>query len=807
MIRSMSWLFAAVMFVATTQSVFAQGIFNLGGNDAFGEAATEVEASVNPKTAKRGDTVIITVKVTLPEGSHTYPVNKAVAAGGETTITITGLGLTAIDKTFTPDRKPLRKVDPLLKETIEIFKDKITWTRNYKVDGDAPDEVQLKGRLDGQVCDDENCKLLNKDFTIKLAVTGPVLANSVPPETEKTSRATGPAIYQVKHPDLPPLAPLDAKQPTRWTFKLSPQDAKPGDKVTATLNAVLADGYHTFAVDHLKENIGIPTTATITNLTGLESIDGNDKFTTKDRVDLHDADGKVQRIHHNEVTWTREFTVAASAAQTGYGMAGKVRFQVCTATSCTPGAFSFSLGDVDPAQDIKSASDSQTGTNSTANSNASLSGKAADVFKDLKIRSAASESDDSLGMYLLYAFLGGLILNVMPCVLPVIAIKALSFAQQAGEDRKRIFQLNMTYSAGVVVVFLVLATLAVVSGLGWGALFQEAGFTIIMSAIVFAMGLSLLGVFDIPIPGLVGSAAGQHREGLPGAFLTGVFATVLATPCSGPFLGTALAWSVKQNPIVIYSVWAMMGVGMASPYMLFAFFPGFVKFLPKPGNWMIRFKEFAGLVLMGTTIFLLSSLTEVYMIPTLIGLFGVGTSVWMLGNLSNLMSSNTRRWTVRFSAMAVCLLAAWLGTSMYKSKTSPDAATMIAWEKFDIERIASALAEGKTVMIDFTANWCLTCHALEASTLNTKATVDKLSENDIVAMKADWTDGNETIGNALRALDRNAIPTLAIFSPSRPKEPIVLYDLWTQSNLLNQLDIATSEAVPPGTNQALQSRE
>jgi suppressor for copper-sensitivity B len=790
MTRPLSWFFAVLFVAVVAQPAFAQPSFNLAGEDIFG-IGPEVETSISPKSAKRGEIVTVSVKLSMPEGSHTYPITKTVVAGGTTIINLEAKGLTAVDKKFLPDRKPRRKVDKLLKETVEVFEDEITWTRKYRVDADAPDSIVMKGNLDGQVCDADNCKLLEKDIKVTLAVTGPK------PEAPKPAAIKKTGIFQTKYPKLGPLAALDAKNPSHWNFSVTPKDAKPGDTVTVSLHVVLAQGYHTFPVESYKDNIGLPTKVVFSNLTGLEPIEGSDKFVTSDKIDvMEEKGGHPQHVHHDEVTWSQQFIVAEDSAETGYGAKGKIRYQVCTKSSCRPGGFSFALGSIDPAQEIKA-----TVTEPSPKTNVAVSAKAGDIFKGLKIRKADADGEEQqLGMYLLYAFLGGLILNIMPCVLPVIAIKALSFAQQAGEDRRRIFALNMTYSAGVVAVFLVLATLATVSGLGWGGLFQQAGFTIIMSAIVFAMGLSLLGVFEIPIPGFVGSAAGQQREGLPGAFLTGIFATVLATPCSGPFLGTALAWSVKQDPVVIYSVWGMMGVGMASPYIMFALFPGFVKFLPKPGNWMVRFKEFAGLILMGTTIFLLSSLTEIYMIPTLIGLFGVGTAVWMLGNLSDLMSSKRRRWTVRISSACVCVFAAWIGYGMYAAKAAPDEATMVAWQPFDLEEIAIALEDGKTVMIDFTANWCLTCHALEKATLNTKKTVDKINEKGVVAMKADWTVKNETIKNALTALDRNAIPTLAIFSPHRPKEPIVLYDLWTQQNILDQLDLVTSEK-PPGEAQ------
>lgn len=779
MSRSFPWLLAIALVVASAQSAAAQNLLGGGGLDIFDP--TEVKVSIIPTSAKRGDTVTVSVTFVIPEDSHTYPVNKMVKAGGSTTIELGMTGLTSVDKTFTPDRKPKLKVDPVLKETVEVFTAKVTWTRKYRVNDDAPAQIKIAGDFNGLVCDKETCRPFEQKFNLKLDVLGP----------KPKSKPATPVVHVVKHPERGPLDLVSEKSPAHWTLTLSPKDAKPGDKVTVSLNAILAAGYHTFAVDHLRENIGIPTTTTFNNLTGLKPVSEDDQFTTADQVDLHLEDGKEQRLHHNMVTWTREFIVEPTAEETGYGLSGKVRFQVCTASSCRPGRFEFVLGSVDPNQNIVEPTAQGNGDSQSDDASKSNAIEAAAFFGDLQVRKSEDEGDDDLLSYLLYAFLGGLILNVMPCVLPVIAIKALSFAQQAGEDRRRIFSLNMTYSAGVVCVFLILATLAWLSGFGWGGLFQHAYFTVTMAAVVFAMGLSLLGVFEIPIPGFVGSAAGHQREGLPGAFLTGVFATILATPCSGPFLGTALAWSVKQEPVVIYAVWAMMGIGMAFPYMLFAAFPGFVKFLPKPGNWMIRLKEFAGLVLMGTTIFLLSSLTEQYMIPTLITLLGVGTAVWMLGNLADLMSSRKRRWIVRLSALSVFCLSGWIG---YTMQAAPDEKTSIAWETFDVDRIVAALDDDKTVMVDFTASWCLTCHALEASTLNTQKTVDALNEKGIVAMKADWSDGDATVTAALTGLNMNAIPTLAIFSPARPKEPIVLHGLWTQAQLLKHLEDLSSES-------------
>ena len=377
--------------------------------------------------------------------------------------------------------------------------------------------------------------------------------------------------------------------------------------------------------------------------------------------------------------------------------------------------------------------------------------------------------------------------NVMPCVLPVIAIKVLSFVQQAGEDRGRIFLLNATYSLGVISVFMLLATLATFAGTSWGGQFQSIEFLVAMSALVFVMGLSLLGVFEIPIPGFVGSSAGGHQEGLGGAFMTGIFATILATPCSGPFLGPTLGWSIQQPAHVIYMIWGMMGLGMASPYLLFGMFPGAVKFLPKPGNWMIRFKQIAGFIMLGTTVFLLSILDESYLVPTLVMLLGIGIGVWMIGNLYDLSSPPATRWKMRFAALCTAGVISGYGYHLASADEK------LHWEPFTPTAVVEALAKGQPVMVDFTADWCLTCKVVEKTTLNTDSTRDVVDTHGFVTLKADWTDGSDEIRDLLNRLGGDSIPTLAVFSPVKPNEPIVLRDAWSQSTLIEQLETVVSE--------------
>jgi suppressor for copper-sensitivity B len=546
----------------------------------------------------------------------------------------------------------------------------------------------------------------------------------------------------------------------------------------------MIEGYHIFAIDHDRKNIGVPTTIDELAITGLKPADPRSGFKPSRAAEPHQAEGKTQQVHHGEITWTRDYITTESV----YGISGKVLFQICNEGSCVQKKFDFRLGTVtnSPAANEPVAKPASPGSSASAS-----------VFDDLQYREpGGTTAAVGLGQYLMFAFLGGLILNVMPCVLPVIAIKVLSFVQQAGEDRGRIFLLNATYSLGVISVFMLLATLAAFFGTSWGGQFQSVEFLVAMSALVFVMGLSLLGVFEIPIPGFVGSSAGGHQEGLGGAFMTGIFATILATPCSGPFLGPTLGWSIQQPPATIYMIWGMMGLGMASPYLLFGLFPGAVKFLPKPGNWMIRFKQIAGFIMLGTTVFLLSILDESYLVPTLVMLLGIGIGVWMIGNLYDLSSPPATRWKMRFAAL--CTVGVISGYGYHLASADEK----LHWEPFTPAAVAEALKNGQPVMVDFTADWCLTCKVVEKTTLNTNSTRDVVDAHGFVTLKADWTDGSDEIRDLLNRLGGDSIPTLAVFSPARPTEPIVLRDAWSQSTLLEQLETVVSENELPVEPQA-----
>lgn len=429
-------------------------------------------------------------------------------------------------------------------------------------------------------------------------------------------------------------------------------------------------------------------------------------------------------------------------------------------------------------------------------------------------------SGGSFGWYLFSAFFGGLILNFMPCVLPVIAIKAMSFVHQAGSHRGRILLLNVAYAVGVIGVFLILASLAVFAQIGWGGLFQKTGFNLFMIGLVFAMGLSLLGVYELPVPGL----SMGRQEGLAGAFATGVFATFLATPCSGPLLGPLLAWSVTQPSHITYLFWAVMGLGMSFPYLMFGLFPSSIRLLPRPGEWMHTFKQGAGLILMGTVVFILSYIEETYLIPALVMLLGLAIGLWIVGAFTSVLTPRDDAAMVYSIAAVVAVAIGWFGLTKIHDimvdrvaserlrmqnevlasvgTKRPDTAAFIdsnaemietnilPWEPFSDERLRELLADQRTVLIDFSAKWCLTCKLNEGLALNTEEVKALVNEGNIATLYADYTHESPEITAWLQRFKSISVPLTVIFPAKSPDRPTVLRDAFTQATLLEALKAA-----------------
>lgn len=416
---------------------------------------------------------------------------------------------------------------------------------------------------------------------------------------------------------------------------------------------------------------------------------------------------------------------------------------------------------------------------------------------------AASGADTPLWTYLLMAVLGGLILNLMPCVLPVISLKVMSLVSQAGESRARVRQLGLAFSAGLLATFVVLAGTVILlqaggERLGWGFQFQSPGFVFVLSGLIFVLGLSLFGVVTIRLPGGGGSFGSlSEGEGLGSSFFNGVLATILATPCTAPFLGAALGFAFSQSPATILAIFGAAGLGMALPYLVLAWQPAWVSYLPQPGAWMERFKQAMGFLLMGTVLWLLwvlgKQLGMEAVVWTCAFLLCLAVGAWILGSWVDLRSSGRQRavaWMVSLG-LAVAGYAFFLRPLLTApAPTAPVTGELSEWEPYSPARVEELIGGGRTVFIDFTAEWCWTCKVNERTVLAADDVRAAFAAHDVALVKADWTLRDPQITDLLRAFGRSGVPLYVFFPAGRPDDPIVLPEVITGGILLDALERA-----------------
>lgn len=404
----------------------------------------------------------------------------------------------------------------------------------------------------------------------------------------------------------------------------------------------------------------------------------------------------------------------------------------------------------------------------------------------------------SLWLALFYGFLGGLILNLMPCVLPVISLKIFGFMKQAGEAPGKILAHGVAFMAGIFAWFLGLAILIIALRAGgtevtWAFQFQNPWFNVVIGSVVFAFALNLFGVFEIVLPGRASTAmeSAGSTGGLGGSFFQGIFATLLATPCTAPFLGTALGFAFSQSNVVILAMFASVAAGMALPYLLLSARPGWMKFLPKPGAWMEKLKQFMGFPLAATVLWILSILGGQKGIEGILWfgafLLCLAFAGWLYGAFCGLLSSVRSR-GIAMALMAVSIFGGgWYFLGQKFTQAGVVQADEIAWVPFSESKLQSLRDSGKTVFVDFTADWCITCKFNERVAINTPAVREALATTGIIPMKADWTNANPEITAALKRFGRVGVPFYVIYPATGQGEPITLPELLTESIVLEAL--------------------
>lgn len=404
----------------------------------------------------------------------------------------------------------------------------------------------------------------------------------------------------------------------------------------------------------------------------------------------------------------------------------------------------------------------------------------------------ADASTGNLGQMVLFALLGGLILNLMPCVLPVMGMK-LNSVLHGGTDTARIRLRFLATSAGILTSFALLAAMITAlkitgASLGWGIQFQNPWFIGLMVAVTFIFALNLFGVFEMLLPSsLTGRMATAGGNGLAGSFFEGVFATLLATPCSAPFLGTAVAFALAAPLGDLWLIFMLLGLGMALPWLFVALLPKTAQLLPRPGRWMNSLKVILALMMLASSLWLATLLNQ-HLGNTLSGLVTLALTVLALGAFIR----TTPRTTFAFWLVVIALAA--FGGYQIRGLTQNDAARastadahlLIAWQPLSEEAITRALADGKRVFVDISADWCVTCKVNELRVLNQPEIIAALNQPDVVALRGDWSKPSEQITAFLQKRHSYAIPFNQVYGPALPDGQI-LPPLLTQQTVLTAL--------------------
>ena len=768
------------------------GGFGLGGSSGFGDGGdldeSRVAVTATVEADDEGGPGQLVVTAVIEPGWHLYAVDQARGGPKPTVISVVDDAPLVPAGRFVPDQPPVgHQVDDIPAwQGLELREHEgtVVWRVPLQVNPGAVGTV-VNGSITFQLCQATSCLPPETiDFTAALD-GGPGVGGSGSP-------AAAAGMQPVVH--VPERGHLTLET---WLDQGSTQPAGAGQR-TLWVKLLPEEGWHLYPAassDSSDVGEGKPTIVSAARAEGL-TLSGI--TAGGERIRLVDGTPTVEGPLTLAIQLADE-----SDAETGGVFTALVGFQTCKDTACDqPWAVrvtaEVSGAAATPTVTVESARYAEVARAPAEVSVVTMQPAGRAQGTPPPSPGVATETVFgtpsaalSLPLVLAMGLAGGLILNLMPCVLPVLGLKLMAFAQQSGRARREVFQMNLWYVGGLFAVFFVLATASVAANLGlgtsnlaWGEQFTSTNFNIVMASIVFAFALAFLGVWEIPIPGFIGEKAGhvQSKEGALGSFLKGVLSTVLATPCSGPFLGPVFGFTLSQPTVVTYAVFGAIATGMSLPYLLVGIFPGLVRFLPKPGAWMETVKEVMGFVMLGTVVFLFTFLDGDYVIPTLGLLFAIWMGCWWIGRGQTLAptSPKTGRW---FQAAG---LAAALGSVSF-SLLGP-VESLIEWEPFSRARLAQLREEGSTVLVDFSADWCLTCKLNLATAIETSDVKALIDENEVVPLLADWTEENDEIKRMLESLQSRSIPLLAIYPgclPGEPlRDPIILRDLLTESQVL-----------------------
>lgn len=810
----------------------------------------ELQVTANVRVAPGSNIGMLEVTATMNDGWHVYALTQPSGGPTKTTIQIDESADYKLLGSLAPKQAPYVHFVDVFNMDVEELAGTVTWIVPIEVTGNAAN-LKVSGFVEGQVCADGGaCVPFEEEDTHFVAT----LNGELQPAELSTLRSKR---LPNTHADL-----------RGW---LSTNEAKPGDTINMYVAFDPETKWHVYAYAPKPPSMfQRPTLVQATLPEGWTL--GKVRSASPIISEAGLAGDPPIRYYDGAATIAFPIKIPETAQPGDFPLSGHIGYQTCSTQCDRPTAIAWtskinvtaspkensSLGVVDfqsEASDydaVLKLLDSSTTTGAPGESSTGVAdntkngGNAAitpvegapvadSSVSDLDFGSVDSTADTSFGTVLMWAFIGGFVLNFMPCVLPVIGLKIMSFVDQAGSSRAKAFTLNAYYALGILAIFWILAALAAApalglneNGLGWGEQFNYQWFAITLVCVIFVMALSFLGVWEIPIPGFATSHTASElteKEGFSGAFFKGAITTILATPCSAPGLGTAYAFSVNSgSPTTPFLIFTVMGLGMAAPFLLIGVFPSLIRFLPKPGAWMDTFKQILGFVLLGTVVFLLQNVSFPNLLPTIGFCFGLWFACWWIGRVPLTAPSNDRMraWGVATIIGLLALVISFgrhidafdrsfhglLGTSELKfdsavarllnqsADSSPTtkvahSANSLKWEPFRMSRVDELVSNNETVLIDFTATWCLSCRTLEHTVLNTRPVKDLVEQNGVRALKADWSTRDPEIGKLLDQLQgAQRIPFLVIFPAGRPQDAIRFSDFWTRDQVLKALEDA-----------------
>jgi thiol:disulfide interchange protein DsbD len=399
------------------------------------------------------------------------------------------------------------------------------------------------------------------------------------------------------------------------------------------------------------------------------------------------------------------------------------------------------------------------------------------------------------------AFLGGLILNLMPCVFPVLFLKGLALMQSGAEERHKLRTHGLVYTAGILVSFWVLvAVLLALRGagarLGWGFQFQSPVFLSLMAGLLFFLALSLAGQFEIGLSLTSAGGSLAAKQGYTGSFFTGVLAVIVATPCAAPFMGVAIGYALAQPAAVTFAVFTALALGLAAPYMLLALQPAWTRILPRPGAWMEVLRQAVSVPIFATVIWLAWVLANAYgaavLAALLAGFLLIAIAGWFLGRWP------AQRWS---TILAALILAGFIALSTWAPKalaiaSTPSTSQEHAWQPWSAETVARYQSQGRPVFVDFTASWCLSCQVNERVALTTPEVRKAFADANVALLRADWTQHDEAIAQTLASLGRSGVPAYALYVPGEAN-PRLLPEVLTPGIVTEALNKLPRGATQP----------